>query len=102
MSKTLGNYHVRGQHLSGQEMGEVIETTEFDVGRHCTGVTYDGKTVGSLWVKGEDPIDDLSITHIEGDEIMLSMMHTTSLDNWEKLLEDALNHVRQLKKGEQL
>lgn len=100
--ENLGNYRSTPDFSMGVQIGSTETSENFDVGKHCTGMTYDGKTVGSFWLKDEESTNDVSVVHIPGGEVMVSMMHTTTLDNWEKLLSDTLNHVQQLKKGKQL
>lgn len=102
MSEELGGFKSTPDFYDGVEIGRTETSEQFDVGKHCTGLSYDGRSVGSVWLKGGDEGDDISITKITDEEYQLAMMHTTSLDNWEKLLEGALNHVKQLKLGKQL
>jgi len=96
----LGNYKSKPVFFNGIQVGEDSSSDDFRVGKHCTGATADGESVSYFWVGHCEHTHDapqLNVDKITEDRYMLSADGYASLDDWEKLFEDALQHIRELK-----
>jgi len=104
----LGGYKITDEVVvDGVVVGHTESSSDFRVGKHCTGQTYNGKTVAGFSLC-PDPSNfdcpNITITDKVGDggQFMFSANGVASLDDWEKLFEDTLHHVRRLKDGHEL
>jgi len=99
---SLGNYRVKPIFFNGIQVGEDIYTEDFPIGKYCEGMTADGETVCSIWLKGKrhDNPENISadITDLRHErKHMISVDGAATPEDWEMLLSDLLDHVRSLK-----
>lgn len=94
----LGNYKSTPVFFDGIEVGEDCSSDNFKVGKHCTGSTVDGKTVCRFSLDLDDnDSPEMGVTNIFS-KYVFNTSGCAALDDWEKLFEDALTHIRALKK----
>jgi len=94
---TLGNFKRSGEiYVGGDLVGFTESSDDFKVGKHCTGQTYDGTTVGSFHLRDDLGAPRATVTVI-ADEHAIDIDGVASLEDWEKFLTDALDHVKSLR-----
>lgn len=100
----LGNHRVTDKVVvNGEVVGYTESSDDLRVGKHCVGATYDGESVGriALDFSAADGVE-CEITDLRRGDFMFEMGGVGKLDDWEKLFEDALHHIRRLKGGHRL
>lgn len=94
---TLGNYKSTPVYFNGVCVGSNESSEDIRVGKHCTGATYDGESVGRFSIDLDDlDSPEMVVTDIQG-KYIFSSEGLASLEDWEKLFEDTLTHIRSLK-----
>lgn len=97
---TLGNFKRFDEiFMDGALVGYTESSEDFRVGKHCTGTTYNGVTVGRMVLepgKLDSPTADITLMQEGRHSIYVNGIAT--LADWEKLLADLLDHVKTLNK----
>lgn len=106
---SLGDHKITDEVIvDGVVVGHTESSNDFRVGKHCIGTTYNGQTVGFFALDANRLNMDSPHTSItdrigkDAKEFTFAVGGMASLDDWEKLFEDTLHHVRRLKAGHEL
>ena len=101
---TLGNYkeydHI---YADGICVSRTSSSDYFPIGVWSEGMSYEGKTVGSVKLKDSSSLPpEALITFFDAPtypEVMIDIGGTATLADWERFFKDMLYHVQQLKRG---
>lgn len=94
----LGNFTRTPNYVGDMLIGYTETSDDIKVGKHCIGATYNGKSVGCFGLNLDDiNSPEMAVTEIQGKYLFSSHGGPSTLDDWEKLFEDTLIHIRSLK-----